>query len=301
MFSAGHIRHTRRHRTRAAIETLENRTLLATFVVTNAGNDPAFTSGLRFPQALAQANGNPGPDTIIFDLSPEQQTADIISVHGPLTISGDLIIIGPTEIHSSRGPNARQIVINSAQFNQQLFKINSGVDVTIANVYLAGGNGDQPRGAAVDNAGNLTLQDVQAVGIIDGNSPGGTIYNTGDLTISRSLLRGFTNGEGGVIYSESGSVRIENTTIDFSLGDDNGGAIYFNSGTGVILNSTIVTNEAAFGAGGGLYINDANNTDILVHNSIIAGNTSFENNVRVPSDIFGTLNPASSFNIIGDA
>jgi hypothetical protein len=81
------------HRFRPALEVLEERTLLSTFTVLNT-NDSGPGS-LR--QAMLDANSNPGPDTIRFQIGTGSRTIHVGSGGlGPLPVLTDPVVLDGT-------------------------------------------------------------------------------------------------------------------------------------------------------------------------------------------------------------
>jgi predicted outer membrane repeat protein len=141
------------------------------------------------------------------------------------------------------------------------------VSVTIKNGTLTGGTYGSLRddisncggGIYIDGYCNkISLEDL----VISGNSSyssGGGIYVNGETELSITNCR-ITDNEledndsnGGGIYIENSTLRVDNTTIEgnkAALGD--GGGIYMNCSTAAISNSVITNNTAS--SGGGIYV-----------------------------------------------
>ena len=114
---------------------------------------------------------------------------------------------------------------------------------------------------------NFTIQNGSA-----GGGSGAGIYNSGaNIMLDRVTIKGGTaGGDGGGIYN-SGAIQMINSTITGNTAAGNGGGIY-NTATGSIMAqySTIDTNEATNGKGGGVY----SKGNIYFYASTIAANTS---------------------------
>ena len=106
---------------------------------------------------------------------------------------------------------------------------------------------------------------------VSNNSPGGGIYNYGNLTLT-------------------------NSTISNNVGDDsNGPGGIYNSLDGIlILNSSTVTGNMSSGSGGGIFNIGFGNGTVTLQNSIVAGNTSSHG-----ADCTGTVG-SLGYNLIGD-
>jgi len=133
---------------------------------------------------------------------------------------------------------------------------------------------------------------------------GGAIDNVfSTLTVANSAL--FDNSverHGGAIYSAAGTVQLTNTTVSGNSSNEHGGGL-FNSGPLEITNSTVTANRADadgddWGEGGGLY---NSSSDPTLNNTILAGNLVGPAGADSPDDIYGTVDPASSHNLIGDS
>jgi len=129
------------------------------------------------------------------------------------------------------------------------------------------------------------------------NNSGG-IYNYATLTLNSSVISGnvntASNGPGG-IYTYGGILNVNNSTISGNT-TSSGGGIFAGGGGTVRLNNSTVSNNTA-STGGGIY-NDPNvpaPADIIMQNTILAGNTASGSG----QDCLGTITN-SDHNIIGD-
>ncbi|MCA9438892.1 MAG: hypothetical protein KC978_24115, partial [Candidatus Omnitrophica bacterium] len=138
---------------------------------------------------------------------------------------------------------------------------------------------------------------IEVTGLaLSGNSAtsgGGGCYNSGDLTFYGSTISSNTtelNGAG--VLSETGTLRIINTTLSGNLAKGgNGGGVSARLNTNVDLIHTTITNNHAGGSGGGLHAFDAT---VHMGNSILAENTA---TVGGP-DLFGIIT-SLDYNLIG--
>ncbi|HMO87449.1 MAG TPA: hypothetical protein PKC18_21260, partial [Lacipirellulaceae bacterium] len=168
------------------IEPLEDRRLLATFMVTSPGDlvdgNVVFGS-LRW--ALNQANADDDADVIVF----ADNITNIALNGGPLTISERVRILGP-------GP--RKLTISQTQNNQRIFEVNNGDDdeaipVEISGVTLTGGSqtgmGDERRGGAIRSLESLTMIEVNVRNNSASQGGGGIWVVRGGLTMDRSIVQ----------------------------------------------------------------------------------------------------------------
>ena len=278
----------------------------ATFTVTNT-NDSGPGS-LR--QAVLDANAAVTADTIVFDSSfntPRTITLASQIPISPTTTIDTLTIIGP-------GANLLTVSGNSAvrHFQTSSGDINSISGMTLANGNNAGSLGTP--GGSINSVSRLTLTNVNFTQ--NTANTGGAIYtsgsgtansgvliviacvftdntttgtningdggsaidcNSGNVTITDSLMTGgSTLGGGGAIRNGGVMVisesTISNNTSGPSGNSDGGGAIY-TSGDLTMTNSTISDNTAGGDtAGGGI----KNTFKLTIVNSTITGNTATE-------------------------
>ncbi len=137
---------------------------------------------------------------------------------------------------------------------------------------------------------------------------GGAIQNLfSTLTVTNSALLGNSARYGGAIDSALGAVQLTNSTVSGNSSDSSGGGIYNYGGPLEITNSTLTANRAdadgdGWGQGGGLYNSSSSSfPDPALNNTLLAGNMRGAAGSDNPDDIYGTVDPDSSHNLIGDA
>jgi hypothetical protein len=246
-----------------------------------SGLDDAGGGTLR--QAIINANGNSGPDTISFDSG----------LSGTITLASDLPTI--TQALAINGPGADKITV-SGNDAHRIFDLNptpAGDPVSISGLTLTGGRSASSvtaaiRGGAILNeTAHLTISDSTISGN-NGPGSGGGIYSGypssptaghhADLTVRRSTLSGnHASQGGGAIYLNDGSGHIIDSTISGNTAFWGGGVgIYYMQGPTVIENSTISGNTASGATpdrGGGLYI-FRNPTGVTLSSTTVSGNTA---------------------------
>src|SRR5262245_41836428 len=248
-----------------SVEPLEDRTVPSTFTVRNLAD--SGPGSLR--QAILDANDRPGADTIRF--APAASDGTIALTSGQLSITDDLIIDGP-------GANALAVSGNDAS---RVFRISSGVSVTIDDLTITHGRADN--GGGIWNAGgNLTLirvvvSDNQALGAPGSGAQGGGVFNQGGTvtvtlsTVGDNVVVGGlrlnatpTPGQGGGIANDVGATLIvaqstfsDNRAIGGAgapgvAGSNGNGAGIWNGGDSslTVSHSTISGNQAVGGSGG---------------------------------------------------
>lgn len=235
------------------------------FIVTNTNDDGP--GSLR--QVISDTLTSPGPDQITFDPSLDGQTITLTT--------GQLVISGEIEIDGSDLPNG--ITISGDDQFRVLF-IELGAIVTLDRLTLTNGATETGFGACLTLCGGGIFADTDStVTIIDskilnsfGNSAGG-IINSGNMTISGSLIRGNRAAYDGGGIRNSGKMTISQSSIvsnttEFAYG---GAGIYEETGTLLIDNSTIAYNRAQ-GSGGG--IRSYGSLSIIINQSTMAHNSA---------------------------
>ncbi len=223
-------------------------------------------------------NGTSGPKATIKNATGTITSGGTVHIAGGtykennITINKNMNIIGE---------NPKNTIVYGTS-NGSIFKILSGIKVTIFNLTLKGGNASN--GGAIYNDGNLTVRNSNFINNKASNC-GGAIYNDytsnkkGVLTLSGST---FTNNNaiyGGAIgaISNFGTLTVTATSFTSNIGKW-GGAIY-NDDLLNIKNSTFIGNTA--NSGGAIY-NEGN--------AAVNFNRIFRNNAKSQgSAIFNDL------------
>jgi hypothetical protein len=125
---------------------------------------------------------------------------------------------------------------------------------------------------------------------------GGGIANKGVMTVRGSTLADnetFASSGGGI--ANTGTLTVVNSTLSGNTALLAGGGLS-NSGNLTVVSSTITGNRAIEHQGGGV-------RSLLgvaaLHNTLVAGNVVGAAAESSPDDIFGQLDPSSSFNLVG--
>ena len=249
-----------------SFEALEDRRMLAAYLVNNSGDldqDANVVIGtLRW--AVGRANATAGFDTIVFADNVSSIFLDPRDNGGQLTITEGVEILGP---------GARKLTVTQTKANQRIFETKIGADdeafgVEISGMTLTGGNvvgtGDDRRGGAIFNREHLVMNEV----VVRNNSAsrgGGGIYTDfGSLTLESSLIQSnSSNVGGGIMNGAEGDEKRPRTTINNSTITGNtafgggpeqypvgyGGGLFNRNGRMTIVSSTITRNNSEFGAG----------------------------------------------------
>ena len=243
--------------------------ILATSSPTHAATITVCADGCDY-ETIAGAIGGATADDVI-EVSAGTYTEHDITIDKNLTITGDGA--DTTIVQAAVGENQEQ---------GRVFKINSGVTVTIEDLTVRYGDvdGDPARGGGIYNEGDLTLIHVtvahnRAKGSANSSAHayGGGIYSTGPLALTDSTIESNTaaggdeerddlgGGVGGGAYVDGnmtvtgGVIRGNTVRAGNCLGDCNnregysyGGGIYVENGTLTVSGSAIRDNAADKGA-----------------------------------------------------
>lgn len=219
-------------------------------------DDGMCDSDCSLREAIAAANANPGPDTIILSDSSYSLS---LGPNTGLLISDELTITG---VQSST-------TIIDAQNSGRIFSIDEGVKVRLEDLTLRNGS-STGNGGAILSWGDLWLKNL----IIEANgaSYGGAIYSAdGSLSIEDSLLRAnqASNNGGAIAVSEAG-LTVSASLFSANQANLNGGAIALKD-SGVTLDQLTLNTNQAGEAGGAIYLQ---NSSLTLSNSSFDGNTS---------------------------
>jgi hypothetical protein len=258
---------------RPLLENLEDRLAPATFTVTNL-NDAGLGS-LR--AAIAAANANPGPDTVVF----------AGGLSGTIGLTTGTLLLTDAATTTILGPGAGVISV-SGSGAATVFGVASAASASISGLTITGGSAAY--GGGIANAGSLTITSSSITGN-SSTSGGGGILNVGYLNVQSSVLSNNTtstggDGEGGAILNSGGTIVVNNSYITGNSSTGGGAGIQSEFGEtpgatsmsamATITNSTIANNRVTGGGqgegGGGLCNED--NSVMNVTNCTITGNDS---------------------------
>jgi hypothetical protein len=248
------------------------------FLVTTL-SDPGQVSGLlSLREAVNLANVLPGDNTVSFDPGLDPGTVTLTA--GPLELSGS----GGVQTLDGAG----RFTLSGSD-RSRILLIDAGTSAVVRNLDLTHGN--DPSGAAVLNRGTLTLANSTLYANTAYN--GGGVLNQGWLTLFGCTLE-FNVAALGAGVDNEGYLVAYNSTFVYNAALSAGGAIY-NAATGTAFLTSLTIGRNSADSGGGLEV--VPGSAVLLHNSIVAGNSSAD--VSYASDIAGRLDPGSSYNLIG--
>lgn len=220
---------------------------------------------------------------------------------GDLTVSGCILTnnLGDHEGGGIYNDASAHLTVSGSTLSRNSAASGGGIDsrgdlaVSDSNISY---NNAATSGGGIDNApGALTL----SRSTISHNTAdnGGGIHSTTDLTISQSTISYNSASEyGGGIYVVYGSLAVSESTISYNSATKFGGGIYNVSGGLEFSESTLAYNSAATAGGIGSYVP----THSILHNALVADNYLRNVNPLSPSDLDGTFDAGSSYNLIGD-
>jgi hypothetical protein len=239
------------------LEWLEDRTVPATFTVTNL--DDAGAGSLR--QAILDANAAAGADDILF--APAITGGTITLVTSLPEITDTLTITGP-------GFDGITVSGNNAV---RVFSVKANVTAALSGLAVINGKTAENGGGILNN-GNLTLTNVT----LRGNSAagGGAVANVGataKLAVVNSTLTQNTaesTGGGAILNTTAGALlTVSNSTIS-SNNSNQGGGIRNGTGATATITDTIVTNNQGVSSGDGAGIR--NDGTMTLTNSTVSFN-----------------------------
>lgn len=239
-------------------------------------------------EAVLAANSGIAHDTIV--LPPGLYDLSVFGSGENLANTGDLDITSEITIAGSGVANTH---INGAMADR-LLEVTSVGSLTLTDLVARGGDSGSYAGAAVANAGTLNATNVNFVDNVVSGNEGGAIFSSGVTNLDRvSLVNNSANNGGGLDVS-AGTTTLTNVTVSGNTAKFDGGGIR-TKGSGVvdISFSTIASNIALGGTGGGLR---ANTGTLQLSESIVGDNTAQFNG----QDIFGTVVSGGN-NIVEDA
>ena len=266
---------------RLGCEVLECRDLLATFLVENASD--SGVGSLR--AAVAEANSNPGPDLVVFDLDVTGQS---IFLNSEIVNEDELTI-------DARGAGPINLDLTSADSTpgvpdgQGIRAFSSMDSLTLRNLNITGGDVDG-KGGAVFSSASLHLEMVQIQNNSSTNDGGGIRVENGEFAMHSSSVSGNTAsaGDGGgvsVYTQQAGDVQVADSIIsgnaaimsaDDVAGLGGGMHIKFtdtDSDSQLTISDTEIDANHASSSGGGLYLS-VNLTSTQITASTISNNTS---------------------------
>ena len=205
---------------------------------------------------------------------------------------GEIVINKNLTIEGKNGAgtdilDANENVLGAAKAHR-IFHVANGKRLTLKNLTLKNGKKAGANGGGIYSEGTLTLENTNIEGSTAAN--GGAISNRGTLSITGGTFsKNTATSDGGAIYSNSGTVTLNNATIGGTAADankaQNGGGICLDgaSSTGTMNSGTISYNEAKHtndvSNGGGIFI--LRSASFTMNDGTISNNKSIKNSSAV--------------------
>ena len=227
---------------------------------------------------LTEANDG---DTIVFDPSLKKHTIFMLgSGHAPRHITLDKSVVINGDVDGDHKPDIILSGTGNHNMHTRLLSVNQGKTVTLEGLRLVHGFADY--GGAIWNHGTLTINycrlSYNTAKAGDGVSgAGGAIYNdaSGTLIINNTTLDHNTAmSAGGAIQNFKGKVMLMNVTLSDNAGDpsneDVGAALNNMEGRMTLKNTTLYRTT---GNGIGIYGSNGFGSDTTLVNTVIAGSS----------------------------
>jgi hypothetical protein len=274
----------RRRRTpAAAVQVLEDRTLLTNYLVTTDLDVVAADGFVSLREAIQAANAN----SAVNEAPAGEATGDAITFDASL--AGKTIVLGGTELAITSGLTIdgedRGITIDGDDLSR-VFNINTADDVTLANLTLTRGNGAGADGGAVfvTGGGATALNDTVISDSSALHGGGIALIGVSQLSILRSSISGNNAsavgflGAGGGLWNDGGTMTITDSELignstSGAVGNAHGGALAISSGI-VTISHTAATGNSADGAGGAIFQAVSTVGTLMLIESTIDNNTA---------------------------
>ncbi|WP_154223685.1 choice-of-anchor Q domain-containing protein [Marinicella rhabdoformis] len=183
-----------------------------------------------------------------------------------------------------------------------LLQVSTTGDLDLKNILLLNGCNDARIGGAINNKGQLRVENV----IFSENSANfsGAVDNTGSISVIKNVqfIENTALIAGGALYVYRGELgSIKGTTFMRNVSGTNGAALFINESDVDLIENSTFSNNTAIGAGGGITIRIASTVNAIKNSSFIdnqattgAGISAFD------STIIGITNNLFSENTATD-
>ena len=234
--------------------------------------DGACDSDCSLREAVIAANAADGPDfivlgagTFLFTLSG---TGEDLGATGDLDVRDDLAIVGRDSANT----------IIHGNMLDRVFDVLAGVRLELVNLQVVNGNAGAAPGGGIRVAGELDLTRVYVNASIAGEGAG--IAGIGEASrldiVQSSIKSNSSSGQGGGLYVE-GTLNLINSNVSENIAAllGGGGLYATEDAVGTVSNSTIFSNQAQSGKGGGVFVGSEPFISIehpVFKNTIIAAN-----------------------------
>jgi hypothetical protein len=202
----------------------------------------ANSNSAPYPQCRAGS----GLDTIVFD-NAFTITLTLTGANEDAGLTGDLDITDDLIIDGTLPSGITGMTIIDGNASDRVFHIHPGITVTIRNLWIRNGSGNDGGGGILVDGATLNLQNVTISGCSAPNEDGGAIkiINNGIVNITNCTITGnSTNFHAGAIANDGGTLTIKNSTITGNTGgfSNTTGGIR-NTGTCSLRNTIVAGNS----------------------------------------------------------
>jgi hypothetical protein len=243
---AGTKRRSLHKKSALQIESLEDRSVPATFLVNTFADVVANDGLLSLREAVSRANALPGPDTIRLQAGTYRirlAGLDNNNDGGDFDVTDSLTIAGA----------GRAATVIEGKPNEQdspsdgIFDALGPINLAFAKLTLRqGGNSSGRSGGAVHaQAAKIALTNC----LVTGNFSTAIGAESGNVTLRNTTMTNNVGGEGGAIFAGSGNVVLVDSTVSGNSAQK-GGGIFALRGTTTLSRSTVSLNRAAVDGGG---------------------------------------------------
>ena len=214
------------------------------------------------------------------------------SALGEINIAKTITIIG-------QGATAADTIIDGGNVIR-LFNISSGT-VTFSNLTLQNGNPAGGNGGAIltSGTGSVTLDNSVIRNSVTQSSGGGVYLAGGTLNVlNGSQILGntavaSTNGSGGGVYSNNGSVYLSNSTVAGNSAQFGGGVALNQASAQLTIDNGQILSNAGLAPGPNNFTGGGINSGagvVIMNSGLISGNTAFRGGGALVSSGSFTLN-----------
>lgn len=224
--------------------------------------------------------------TVVGDGTPESCDNNVLrnAIEGGGTVSFacgaevHTIIVDTYVVETSVVIDGENRIVLDGENLRQIFIVNEGISLTLRNIRLQAAATDFSPGGAIYNVGDLLLENTTILNsrALGTEGQGGAIANLGgSVALIDSRIEGNqADVRGGGIYQRGGSLTVERSVIQSNAAPEGGGVVIV-GGSGIIEESEIRGNTATL-SGGGLVISMDSDLmsapEVSIHRSEIVDN-----------------------------
>ena len=272
-------RRSRNKQVKADYNSLEQRLVLTTFVVTSLADGVAEDGLITLREAVQASNTN----TAVSDAAAGDETGDIIRFDSSLAGGTINLTQGQLNVFDDVAIQAGNLDITvDAQGLSRAFQTFGTQTISFGRVNVTGGVADIGGGILASGSGNVIVFGGEYSGNEATGEGGGAIYSaSGDLNISggtifESNVASGASGSGGAIFNDSGMLNANDVEFTANVANRAGGAVEINGGDLFLTNIEASENIAGAtglanpGNGGAVHVTAGD--IVVVTDSLISNN-----------------------------